>query len=267
MKENNLISRRDLLARGFKTAAAVGLGAVALGALGDFSPLSSKALANLSADDLDFVSSDPCVLTCSATLGPCYYNTGLVRRDITETSNGKAGLPTRLGFRIVNADTCEPITNASIDIWHTDNQGIYSAPISAFCNGSGTAGTTAQSQRFGRGLQNTDSNGWAYFDTFYPGWYSSRVTHIHATIRIGTTAIVTTQFFFLDRVSEFIYRSHPNYSNRPNRDTTNLTDNVIGGQGLARVLPYVFSTKLVNNKYLQATKTIGIRTTPTSCNA
>ncbi len=268
MEKINLISRRDLLVKGFKTAAAVGLGAVALGAFGDFSPLSSKALANLSADDLNFTSSDPCVLTCSATLGPCYYSTNLVRRDITEAAaSGKVGLPTRLGFRIVNADTCEPVTNASIDIWHTDNQGIYSAPISAFCNGSGTAGQTAQSQRFGRGIQNTDSNGWAYFDSFFPGWYSSRVTHIHATIRVGTTAMVTTQFFFLDRVAEFIYRSHPNYSNRPNRDTTNLTDNVIGGQGLARVLPYVMSTRLVNGKYLEAVKTIGIRTTATTCNA
>jgi len=262
MKESNLISRRDLLTKGLKTAAAVGLGAVALSALGDFSPLSSKALANLSAADLDYVSADPCVLTCSATLGPCYFNTGLVRRDITESSAGKIGLPTRLAFRIVNADTCEPIPNASIDIWHTDNNGVYSAPISQFCNGSDPV---VQTQRFGRGIQTTDANGWAYFDTFYPGWYSGRVTHIHATIRIGTTAMVTTQFFFLDRVSEFVYRSHPNYSHRPNRNTTNLTDNVIGGS-LARVLPYVFTTRLVNNKYIQAVKTIGIRMTPTACN-
>lgn len=263
MKENNLISRRDLLIKGFKTAAAVGLGAAALNGLSDFNPLSSKALANLSADDLDYISADPCVLTCAATLGPCYFNTGLVRRDITESSAGKVGLPTRLGFRIVNADTCAPVPNASVDIWHTDNNGVYSAPISAFCNGSDAA---VQTQRFGRGVQTTDANGWAYFDTFFPGWYSGRVTHIHATIRIGTTAMVTTQFFFLDRVSEFIYRSHPNYSHRPNRNTTNLTDNVIGGS-LARVLPYIFSTKLANNKYLQAVKTIGIRTTPTTCNA
>lgn len=266
MKENNLVSRRELLAKGFKTAAAVGLGAVALNALGDFNPLSRKALANLSADDLNFANAEPCVLTCAATLGPCYFNTGLVRRDITESSVGKVGLPTRLGFRIVNADTCEPITNATMDIWHTDNQGLYSAPISTFCNGSGTAGQTAASQRFGRGVQPTDANGWAYFDTFFPGWYASRVTHIHATIRIGTTAMLTTQFFFLDRVAEFIYRSHPNYSNRPNRDTTLATDNVIGGNA-ARALPYIMSTRIVNNKSILATKTIGIRTTATTCNA
>ena len=262
MKESSLISRRELLKKGLKTAAAVGLGAIALNAVGDFNPLaplSSKAMNNLTSSDLNYVATEPCVLTCAATLGPCYYNAGLNRRDITE---GKAGLPTRLGFRIVNVDTCAPIQGASIDIWHTDSQGIYSAPISTFCNGTDPV---VRTQFFGRGIQTTDANGWAYFDSIYPGWYSSRVTHIHATIRLNNSSLVTTQFFFTDKTSEFIYRSHPNYSNRPNRDTTNLTDNVIGGN-LNRVLPYLFSTRLVNNKYLLATKTIGVRTTATSCN-
>lgn len=260
MIEEKILNRRELLTKGLKAGAALGLGAFAFGAMGDYSPLISKAIAGMPKGALDFVATEPCVLTCTATLGPCYFNTGLMRRDITES---KPGMPTRLAFRVVNVDTCEPIAGASIDIWHTDNNGIYSAPISQFCNGTDP---TVQTQRFGRGIQTTDANGWAYFDTFYPGWYSGRVTHIHATIRIGTTAIATTQFFFADRVSEFIYRSHPNYSHRPSRDTTNSSDNVIGGN-LSRVVPYLFSTRLVNDRYLQAVKTIGIRTTPTACAA
>jgi protocatechuate 3,4-dioxygenase beta subunit len=258
MIEENILNRRDLLTTGLKAGAALGLGALALGGMSEYSPIISKALAGMPKGALDFVAAEPCVLTCTATLGPCYFNTGLVRRDITES---KPGMPARLAFRVVNVDTCEPISGASIDIWHTDNNGIYSAPISTFCNGTDP---TVQTQRFGRGIQTTDANGWAYFDTFYPGWYSGRVTHIHATIRIGATAIATTQFFFADRVSEFIYRSHPNYSHRPSRDTTNASDNVIGGS-LSRVVPYLFSTRLVSDKYLQCVKTIGIRTTPTSC--
>lgn len=261
MKEDNLLSRREWLRRGIKTAAGLGLGALALSAGGDLSPFVSRAsLKNLSADSLNFMAAEPCVLTCTSTLGPCYFNTGLVRRNITE---GKPGLPTRLGFRVVNADTCEPIPNASIDIWHTDNNGVYSAPLSTFCNGSDP---TVPTQRFGRGVQITDANGWAYFDSFFPGWYAGRVTHIHATIRLNNTAMATTQFFFADRVSEFIYRSHPNYSHRPNRDRTNANDNVIGGN-LNRVVPFLFSTRAAGNKFLQAVKTIGIRTTPTTCSA
>lgn len=264
MKEANLLSRREWLRRGIKGAAALGLGAFALGAAGDLNPFASRAsLSNLSADALNFAAVEPCVLTCTSTLGPCYFNTGLVRRDITESPAGKLGLPTRLGFRVVNADTCEPIPNASVDIWHTDNNGVYSAPISAFCNGTDPV---VQTQRFGRGVQVTDANGWAYFDSFFPGWYQGRVTHIHATIRLNNTAMATTQFFFADRVAEFVYRSHPNYSHRPVRSTTNATDNVIGGN-LSRVVPYLFSTRMVSNKLLQAVKTIGIRTTPTTCAA
>jgi protocatechuate 3,4-dioxygenase beta subunit len=260
MKENSLLSRRELLSKGLKAGAALGVGAMVLGSFGDTDPFVSKSLAAIPNGALDYLATEPCVLTCSATLGPCYFSTGLNRRNIIEN---QPGLPTRLGFRVVNADTCEPISGASIDIWHTRADGIYSAPISQFCNGTDTS---VQSMRFCRGIQTTDANGWAYFDTIYPGWYASRTTHIHATIRIGTTSIVTTQFFFLDRVSEFVYRSHPNYASRPNRDTTNATDNVIGG-ALTRVLPYLFSTRMVNNRFLQAVKTIGIRTTPTSCNA
>lgn len=258
-----LLDRRQMLVKGLKVGAAVGLGVLGMNLIGEPSGVVSKAMANIPTGALDFLATEPCVITCGATLGPCYYNANLVRRDITETSNGKVGLPTRLGFRIVNADTCEPVPNASIDIWHTDNNGIYSAPISTFCNGSDP---TVQSQRFGRGIQTTNADGWAYFDSFFPGWYSGRVTHIHATIRVGTTAMVTTQFFFADRVAEYVYRSHPNYSHRPNRSTTNATDNVIGGS-LTRVAPYLFTTKMVGNKYLQAVKTIGIRTTPTTCSA
>jgi protocatechuate 3,4-dioxygenase beta subunit len=255
------LNRRDLLTKGLKAGAALGLGAMAFGALGDKSLIVEKVMAGMPDGALDFISVEPCLLTCTATLGPCYYSPTLTRRDITEASNGQVGLPTRLGFRIVNADTCEPISNATIDIWHTNSNGVYSAPISQFCNGTDPQ---VQQMRFGRGVQPTDANGWAYFDTFYPGWYSGRVTHIHATIRMGTQAIATTQFFFADRVSEFIYRSHPNYSHRPNRDRTNATDNVIGGS-LSRCVPYLFSTRLINNKFLQCVKTIGIRTTPTTC--
>ena len=159
MKEDNLLSRREWLRRGIKTAAGLGLGALALSAAGDFSPFISKAqLSNLSADSLNFAAAEPCVLTCTSTLGPCYFNTGLVRRDITE---GKPGLPTRLGFRIVNADTCEPIPNASIDIWHTDNNGVYSAPISTFCNGNAP---TPPTQKFGRGSNPPDAGGGAFLE-------------------------------------------------------------------------------------------------------
>lgn len=260
MHDKPLLSRREWLTKGFKTAAALGLAGIALNAAGDLTPFAANAMNDLTSGALNFSGEDACVLTCSQTLGPCYYSTGLTRRNITE---GQPGLPLRLGFRIVNADTCQPIQNAAIDLWHTNNNGLYSAPISNMCNGGNQEAAAA---RFARGIQLTDANGWAYFDTIFPGWYSGRVTHIHATVRLNNTSIVTTQFYFWDKVAETIYRNHPNYNHRPNRDRVNTTDNILGGN-LTRMMPYILNTRLVNNKYLTAVKTLAIRTTATNCSA
>src|SRR5881394_3329448 len=100
-----------------------------------------------------------CTLTCAQTLGPCYYDGNLVRAQITE---GKIGLPTLLSFLVVNADTCAPVANASIDIWHTDASGVYSAPINTMCNSSDLS---ARTMTFCRGIQFTGADGWAHFNT------------------------------------------------------------------------------------------------------
>ena len=128
-----MITRRDMLVRSLTAAAGAGLGG---GALPLFAAQPSV-----------------CTLTCQMTLGPCYYSAPAVRANITE---GKPGLPTLLSFMVVNADTCAPIPNASIDIWHTDAQGIYSAPINTFCN---PGDALARTQTFCRGVQLTGADG------------------------------------------------------------------------------------------------------------
>ena len=244
-----MINRRDLLVRGLASAALVGFGFDKGKAWGQV----------LSPAPLD-ITRNVCTLTCAATLGPCYYAANLVRRDITE---GETGLPTLLSFLIVDADTCQPIENASIDIWHTNAGGVYSAPINQMCN---PGNALARTKTFTRGIQSTDGNGWAHFNTIFPGWYSGRTTHIHATIRRSGSEIVTTQFFFDDSLDDFVYKNHPNYSSRPNRDTTNLTDGVIGGSA-SRVSPFLFTSKLINGRSLVALKVIAIRSSATHCNA
>lgn len=247
-----MISRRHLLTRGIPALAAAGLGMSALETLGQLADFRTGALA--------LAPKDVCVLTCSQTLGPCYYSGTVGRQDITE---GKAGLPTLLSFLVVDADTCQPVPNASIDIWHTDAGGIYSAPITAMCN---AGNQLARTQTFCRGVQTTDGAGWAHFNTVYPGWYSGRTTHIHATVRRSGTEIVTTQFYFDDDLSDFIYRNHRDYAARPNRDTRNTTDNILGGS-LARMAPYIFQSKLIAQRSLVALKVIAVRSSATRCNA
>jgi protocatechuate 3,4-dioxygenase beta subunit len=206
------------------------------------------------------ITKNVCTLTCAQTLGPCYYDANLIRRDITE---GEVGLPTLLSFLVVDADTCTPIENASIDIWHTNAGGIYSAPINQMCN---PGNALARTKTFARGIQMTDATGWAHFNSIFPGWYSGRTTHIHATVRRNGSEMVTTQFYFEDTLANFVYRNHVNYLSRPNRDTTNSTDNVIGGNA-SRVTPFLFTTKLINDKSLVALKVIAIRSSATRCSA
>ncbi len=50
------------------------------------------------------------------------------------------------------------------------------------------------------------------------------------------------------------------------KDTTNLADNVIGGSA-SRVTPFLFDTKLIDNKTLVVRKLLAIRSTKTTCAA
>lgn len=92
----------------------------------------------------------PCVVYPDMTEDPCYAAT-LMRQDVSE---GYTGLPVRLSLKVINAATCEPVPNATVDIWHTNAAGIYSAMAAGtFCNPSKE---DLSATHFGRGVQPTD---------------------------------------------------------------------------------------------------------------
>jgi protocatechuate 3,4-dioxygenase beta subunit len=199
-----------------------------------------------------------CALTCAATLGPCYAAT-LERMDISE---GHDGLPVRLAFLVVD-ESCNPISGASVDIWHAAPEGLYSGDdASDFCT-SGDA--TARAARWFRGTQTTDAKGRADFNTCFPGWYSSRTIHIHFTIRIDGTEYVTSQLFFDDALDDDIVNTQPLYNARGSRDTTNQNDTVISA---SLVADYLFQTARMSDGAMLAWKTLIIRssTASTLCN-
>ncbi|MCP3142133.1 dioxygenase family protein [Pyxidicoccus xibeiensis] len=191
----------------------------------------------------------PCALTCAATLGPCYATT-IERKDISE---GHDGLPVRLALRVVD-EACNPIQGASVDIWHTAPEGLYSGEdASDFCT-SGDA--TARAARWFRGVQTTDANGRVDFDTCFPGWYSSRTIHIHFTIRVNGSEYVTSQLFFEDDLSDDIVGNQPLYNTRGARDTTNQNDTVVSADAVS---DYVFQTERMDDGAMLAWKTLVIR--------
>jgi protocatechuate 3,4-dioxygenase beta subunit len=113
-----------------------------------------------------------CVLTPEQEEGPFYIDLARVRRNIVEN---RPGVPLALALTVVDSDTCKPIRDAAVDIWHCDALGVYSGEPS-----EGSEGKT-----YLRGIQLTDGNGLAGFATIYPGQYPGRTTHIHVKVHIG----------------------------------------------------------------------------------
>ena len=160
-----------------------------------------------------------CILAPELTEGPFYLDLDEVRRDITE---GRPGTDLELVVDVVDADACEPIKDAAVDVWHCDAGGEYSGV-------EGNAGT------FLRGIQMTDANGRAEFRTIYPGWYPGRAVHIHVKVHLGASETYTGQLFFDDAVTQAVYEAPP-YNARPGPDVTNEADGIFGESGGATTL-------------------------------
>lgn len=159
-----------------------------------------------------------CVLSPELTEGPFYLDLDLVRSDITED---RPGLPLELQVNIVDADACEPIKDAAVDLWHCDANGDYSGVE----GGEGT---------FLRGVQMTNAAGAATFRTIYPGWYMGRAVHIHVKVAPSGSEAYTGQLFFEDDVTAAAYRSEP-YTARPGPDMANADDGIYN-QGGSRTI-------------------------------
>jgi protocatechuate 3,4-dioxygenase beta subunit len=164
---------------------------------------------NAALSDL-FDDSSSCTLTLAETEGPYYFDADSIRSDIRED---REGTRLRLAVRVRDADSCKPLRNAVVDIWHCDALGVYSG----FDSGEG--------ERFLRGAQVTDTDGIVEFVTVYPGWYQGRTTHIHAKVHVDNQTALTTQFFFDEDVNERVYARRP-YSERSGRDVFNDTDSI-----------------------------------------
>jgi protocatechuate 3,4-dioxygenase beta subunit len=173
-----------------------------------------------------------CRLYPSQTLGPCYAEEPMMREDI---SDGLDGLPTRVSFLVVGADGCTPISDATVDIWHSGSQGIYSAyAMGTICN---PGSEDVRSDMFCRGVQAVDETGRVNFSTVFPGWYRGRTLHIHFTVRVGGREVVTSQLYFEDElVDEILAQGF--YKARGMRDTTNQRDGIFasGGASPAQVV-------------------------------
>ncbi len=166
-------------------------------------------------------------LTPEQEEGPFYVDLEKVRADLVE---GQAGVPLDLDVRVIDHEKCEPVKNAAVDIWQCNAYGVYSDEESEETVG----------QTFLRGVQFTDSDGWADLKTIYPGHYAGRATHIHVKVHIGGTRTKKTysgghvchtgQMLFNEGITDEVYELSP-YSKSTIARVPNAQDRVFSQQG------------------------------------
>lgn len=159
-----------------------------------------------------------CVVRPEQTEGPYFVDERLHRTDIrSDPADGQisSGAPLALTFQVMrlNADECQPLPGAQVDVWHCDAAGIYSDVRDP---GFNTVG-----KKFLRGYQITDARGEARFLTIYPGWYPIRTVHIHFKIRTRPMARrsfeFTSQVYFPDELTDRVHTGHPYAAMGPRR--------------------------------------------------
>jgi protocatechuate 3,4-dioxygenase beta subunit len=171
-----------------------------------------------------------CILTPEAVQGPFYFDSRLVRADITE---GRPGAPLALTLQVASVKDCARLKGVRVDLWHADGQGIYSG-----YRGQGDDGISTRGQTFLRGTQLTDADGQVRFATIYPGWYPGRTPHIHFKVLLDAGSLVTGQLYFPDDLSAQIYARRAPYNERKaKRDiVANTEDFIFQDQGGADTL-------------------------------
>ncbi|MEU9306380.1 intradiol ring-cleavage dioxygenase [Streptomyces sp. NPDC048256] len=218
------VARRTVLVASGATAAALAVGAAA-------TPEAPTADA---ADTAPVAAAAVCTLTKEMTEGPYYLDGQYVRADITE---GKAGIPLKLTLTVVDDDTCVPLANALVEIWHCDALGEYSGFVGNNGHNEPDSGT------FLRGGVLTNSSGVANITTVYPGWYRGRCIHIHIKVHTNVTLtsdgsftggqeLHTGQLFFNETITTAVAKISPYSTNTVTR-TTLAQDSIYDEGGAA----------------------------------
>lgn len=181
-----------------------------------------------------------CLLQREVTEGPYYLDLDLVRRNI---KGDRKGTPLTLRFTVVDATTCKAIQGAAVEIWHADASGEYS-------------GVAGNSGNYLRGIQKTNANGLARFETIFPGWYRGRTPHIHMKVFVSGDEVHTGQVFFRPATLKKVYAQGA-YKTRGQADTSNASDSIYHQAGARALVSLSRKGKSVSSGYNGAL-TVGV---------
>ncbi|MFD7812364.1 intradiol ring-cleavage dioxygenase [Streptomyces sp. NPDC059785] len=283
------LTRRKVVVAGGAAVAVVGVGGgLAATAFADDSTTTGSASAAESS------AAETCyALTTETTEGPYYIDADKLRQDITEDQEG---IPLTLRLKVIDAETCKPLKNAAVDIWHCSALGVYSGYEGMGSGGGGTPPTGAPTdipsgtptgeppsggpgggggghqeptddERYLRGTWRTDKHGYVTFRTVFPGWYQGRCVHIHVKVHVDGTwtdagyeggHTCHTGQLFLDEESVLASAEVEPYSTNTTTRTTLDEDTIYPDNGHEGGLLYLAYNKKNIAKGVHATLTMGV---------
>lgn len=200
-----------------------------------------------------FNGNSSCILTPEVTQGPYYVGGEWIRSNLVEDQEG---IPTLIDYQVIDVDTCEPVMNVYLEMWHCNSTGVYSG-IVAQGNGDSSDGSNLN-RTWLRGIQKTDVDGVAQFETLFPGHYTSRATHIHLMVHTNATLYVNGtlgnnvssshvgQAFFDQDLISAVELTSP-YNTNTQEITTNADDGILSEESNSGVDPFHQYTLLGND--------------------
>ncbi|KAM5346171.1 hypothetical protein ACJ41O_009176 [Fusarium nematophilum] len=129
-----------------------------------------------------FAGYNSCLLNPDTVEGPYYVSGERIRKNIVERQRGVHAL---LEYQVIDVNTCDPVPDVYVEIWHCNATGVYSGVI-AGANGNPSDESNVDTTWL-RGIQRTDCDGVAHFHSIFPGHYTSRATHIHLVVHTNVT--------------------------------------------------------------------------------
>ncbi|KAK0187731.1 dioxygenase [Armillaria mellea] len=183
------------------------------------------------------IQNETCVLTPETTTGPYIWSKSqTLRQDMTED---QPGIPLILDIGVININTCEPMRNVLVDLWHCNATGSYSSftgrdPNTPFAQlleelgldlSGGSLDLHTDDTTFLRGMWPTDANGMMQMKTIVPGYYVERSIHIHVQIHqnwvLQPNGTRTGQIFLAEDLSKYLMSYQPYFGHTEIERTTN----------------------------------------------
>ncbi|KAI9732292.1 MAG: hypothetical protein M1834_001498 [Cirrosporium novae-zelandiae] len=237
------------------------------------------------------IQNDTCVLTPEVTTGPyIWHRSQTLRQDMTED---QTGVPLYLDIGVLDIDTCEPLPNVLVDLWHCNATGSYSSfdalsPNTPFetllteLNKTITDDLHTGNSTWLRGLWPTDENGMMEMKTIFPGFYVERAIHIHVQVHMNWTlanngtmsndrTVSTGQLFFAEDLSEEIMALQPYASHTQINRTLNSVDTIYTGGALDNGFNPIMSVAALDGvdvtNGMVAYITLGVNTSTTAADS